>query len=65
MLIEADMSAIEQRSAADPTTDRPTEISVARRWLADGTVSGFEDHTVANDRDIREVALEVLTVLGW
>jgi hypothetical protein len=41
------------------------DLRVASSWLAASTGVGIEEVTVANDRPIRETALEIVKWLGW
>lgn len=56
---------IERRLRADVTSGRVDDLREARAQLERGDTVGIEDLTVANDRPIREVAVEILTWLGW
>jgi len=56
---------IEQRLAADVTTERREELREAARQIAAGEGVGLEDVALANDRPIPVVAQEILTWLGW
>ena len=56
---------IERRLRADVTTGRADDLREARAQLQRDDGVGIEDLTVANDRPIREVAMQVLDWLGW
>jgi energy-coupling factor transporter ATP-binding protein EcfA2 len=56
---------IEQRLAADVTTERQEELREAARQLAAGEGVGIEDVVLANDRPVGIVAQQVMTWLGW
>ncbi|MEX2421628.1 MAG: hypothetical protein WD670_07395, partial [Actinomycetota bacterium] len=56
---------IERRSVAAVTTGRRDDLREAGEWIADARGQSFEDLAIENDRPIREVAVEVLTALGW
>ena len=56
---------IERRLEPDVTTARKADLAEAAVWLEAGTGEGLEDVTIANDRSIRDVALEVLRLTGW
>jgi energy-coupling factor transporter ATP-binding protein EcfA2 len=56
---------IEQRLAADVTTERQEDLREAGRQIAVGEGIGIEDVTVANDRPVAVVARQVMTWLGW
>jgi hypothetical protein len=56
---------IEQRLAADVTTERQEDLQEAGRQIAAGEGVGIEDVTVANDRPVAVVARQVMTWLGW
>ena len=61
----ADLDEIERRLAADVTTARRDDLSVAREWHRDAIGTGIEDLEVANDGPIRDLTLGVLRWLGW
>jgi cellulose biosynthesis protein BcsQ len=56
---------IEQRLAADVTTERKEELREAARQIAAGEGVGVEDVVLANDRPVGIVAQQVMTWLGW
>lgn len=56
---------IEQRLAADVTTERQEDLREAGRQIAAAEGVGIEDVTVANDRPVAVVARQVMTWLGW
>jgi hypothetical protein len=56
---------IEQRLAADVTTERREELREAARQIEDGEGVGVEDIVLANDRPVPVVAEQVMTWLGW
>jgi adenylylsulfate kinase-like enzyme len=56
---------IEQRLAADVTTERQEELREAARQIAAGEGVGIEDVVLANDRPVGIVAQQVVTWLGW
>lgn len=56
---------IERRLSDSVTAGRRDDLEVARAWLAEGRGDGLGDLVIENDRQIREVALEVLSTLGW
>jgi adenylylsulfate kinase-like enzyme len=56
---------IEQRLAADVTTERREELREAARQIEDGDGVGVEDVVLANDRPVPVVAEQVMTWLGW
>ena len=56
---------IERRLRADVTTGRADDLREARAQLQREDGVGIEDVAVANDRPIREVAMEILDWLGW
>jgi adenylylsulfate kinase-like enzyme len=56
---------IEQRLAADVTTERKEELREAARQTAAGEGVGVEDVVLANDRPVGIVAQQVMTWLGW
>jgi energy-coupling factor transporter ATP-binding protein EcfA2 len=56
---------IEERLAADVTTERREELGEAARQIAAGEGVGLEDLTLANDRPVPVVAQQIMTWLGW
>jgi len=56
---------IERRLKADVTTGRADDLREARAQMQRDDGVGIEDMTVANDRPVREVAVQVLDWLGW
>jgi adenylylsulfate kinase-like enzyme len=56
---------IERRLGPSVTAGRDDDLAVARRWSAQGWGEGIGDLVMANDRPIRDIALEVLDSLPW
>jgi hypothetical protein len=56
---------VEQRLAADVTTERQEELRDAAKQIAAGEGVGIEDVTLANDRPVGIVAQQIMTWLGW
>jgi len=56
---------IEQRLAADMTTERREELREAARQIAAGEGAGLEDILLANDRPVPFVAQQIMAWLGW
>lgn len=56
---------IERRLGSDVTAGRADDLRDARAWVASGEGTGFEDHVVANDRPLREVAEDIVRLIGW
>jgi adenylylsulfate kinase-like enzyme len=56
---------IEQRLAADVTTERREELREAARQIEAGEGVGLEDVEVANDCPVPVVAQQIMTWLGW
>jgi energy-coupling factor transporter ATP-binding protein EcfA2 len=56
---------IEQRLAADVTTERQEELGEAAQQIAAGEGVGVEDVVLANDRPVGIVAQQIMTWLGW
>ena len=56
---------IEQRLAADLTTERREDLREAAASIAAGEGVGVEDVVVANDRPPGDVAHEIMAWLGW
>jgi energy-coupling factor transporter ATP-binding protein EcfA2 len=59
------LSDIEQRLAANVTTERRVELLEAARQIEAGEGVGLEDVMVANDRPVPVVARQIMTWLGW
>ena len=59
------LASIEQRLAADVTTERRDDLREAAASIAASEGGGVEDLVVTNDRPIGDVAREVMTWLGW
>ena len=59
------LADIEQRLAADVTTERREELREAARQIAAGGGVGLEDVVLANDRPVPVVAEQIMTWLGW
>jgi RimJ/RimL family protein N-acetyltransferase len=56
---------IERRLGSDVTAGRADDLRDAREGRAVGHRTGFGDLSVENDRPLREVADEIVRVLGW
>jgi adenylylsulfate kinase-like enzyme len=56
---------IQQRLAADMTTERQEEALETGRQIAAGEGVGVEDVVLANDRPVPVVAQQIMTWLGW
>lgn len=56
---------IEQRLSGSVTAARTADLREARRWFHQGLGTGLGDVQIDNDRPVREVAVEILTWLGW
>ncbi len=63
--LTAPFATIEARLGTAITAGRADDLRVAAEWLEASIGVGFEDIAVANDRPVRETALEVLDWLGW
>jgi hypothetical protein len=59
------LEEIEARLRSDVTTGRLDDLREAAAGFAAAEVAGLEDLTVANDRPIRQVAMEILGWLAW
>jgi adenylylsulfate kinase-like enzyme len=62
--LTAPWPVIEARLRDDLTSGREDDLVEALE-LGPDAGAGLEDHTVDNDRDLREVAHEVAALLGW
>lgn len=56
---------IEARLSVAATAGRADDVHVAAAWVAASTGVGVEDVAIANDRPIRQTALEIVQWLGW
>jgi hypothetical protein len=56
---------IEQRLAADVTTERQEELREAARQIAAGEGARIANVMVPNDRPVAVVARQVMSWLGW
>ena len=59
------LDEIMRRLSSDPTSGRKDDLAEAARQIANDEDAGLEDLTVANDRPIRAVAMEIVEWLGW
>jgi RimJ/RimL family protein N-acetyltransferase len=59
------LEEIERRIGPDVTAARADDLRDARAWIAAGDRTGFEDHVLANERPLREVARDVVALMGW
>lgn len=56
---------IERRLAGSVTAGREDDLRSAAGWLADEEAAGIGDSVFANERPIRDLATDVLDLLGW
>jgi hypothetical protein len=56
---------IARRMAADPTAGRRDDLARTAEWIGSAVGSGLAERSVANDRPVRDVALDILGWLGW
>jgi hypothetical protein len=59
------LDEIERRLGSDITAARGDDLEDARAWADAGDGTGFGDLSVANDRPLRDVADEIIDLLGW
>lgn len=59
------LDVVERRLGAVGTAERLANLDEARRQLVEGRGTGFAQLTVAGDRPVREIGLEVLAWLRW
>jgi adenylylsulfate kinase-like enzyme len=59
------IDVIERRLVGDPTTGRRQDLVEARRQVAESVGTGFSDLVVDNDRDVLNVADEIISWLQW
>ena len=58
-------SEIERRLSVSVTAGRQDDLAEARRQVAEGRGDTVGDLTFENVGSIRDVALEIVTALGW
>jgi hypothetical protein len=63
--LDVSIEEVERRLSSPVTSGRQVDLTMARRWFANGEGSNVGDVVIANDRPIRDVALAVLAELGW
>jgi hypothetical protein len=63
--LTAPWPVIEERLRADVTSGREDDLREARQMADADPGAGLADHIVGNDRPLREVAHEVVALLGW
>lgn len=63
--LEVPLPEIEARLGPAVTAGRQDDLRVAREWIAASTGVGIEDVTIANNRPIRQTALEIIEWLDW
>jgi hypothetical protein len=63
--LSASPDVVERRLAADPTAGRKDDLREALIWLEQARGVGLEDLTVDGDRDVRELAVQIMDWLGW
>jgi hypothetical protein len=56
---------IARRLAADPTAGRRDDLARTAEWIGSAVGTGLAERSVANDRPVRDVALDILGWLGW
>jgi hypothetical protein len=61
----APVEEIERRLSASVTAGRQDDLEVAKRWLTEGRGETVEGTVIENTGPIREVALQVLSILDW
>jgi hypothetical protein len=59
------LDEIERRLGSDIAAARGDDLDDARAWSSAGEGTGFGDLSVTNDRPLREVADEIIELLGW
>ena len=63
--LTAPIEVIRSRLATEVSVGRQRDLRNAERWLSNGTGSDLAEESVISDRPIREVANEILDLLGW
>jgi len=63
--LSVSLQDIERRLAGDVTSGRGDDLRDAAASIAAGEGAGVEDIVISNDRDVRTVAHEVMSWLGW
>jgi hypothetical protein len=56
---------IARRLATDPTDGRRDDLARTAEWMTRAVGSGLAERTVANDRPVRDVSLEIIRWLDW
>ncbi len=59
------LDEITRRLVIDPTAGRRDDLAESVAWVESGRGVGLAEHTVDNDRPVRDVAAEILGWLGW
>jgi hypothetical protein len=59
------LDEIERRLGSDITAARGDDLEDARVWAATGEGTGFGYLSITNDRPLRDVADEIVDLLGW
>jgi dephospho-CoA kinase len=63
--LSASPGVVRQRLGADPTAGRQDDLRQALIWLEQSRGVGLEDITVDGDRDVHEIAAQIMDWLGW
>jgi hypothetical protein len=59
------LDEITRRVGTDPTAGRRDDLAESVAWVEDGGGVGLAEHTVDNDRPVREVAADIIRWLAW
>ena len=63
--LEVPLPEIEARLGPAVTAGRQNDLRATREWIAYSMGVGIEDLAVANDRPIRQTAIEIIDWLAW
>ncbi len=63
--LSASPGVVRRRLGADPTAGRQDDLRQALIWLEQSRGVGLEDVTVDGDRDVHEIAAQIMDWLGW
>jgi hypothetical protein len=59
------LDEISRRLARDPAAGRRDDLAESAAWVDKGRGASWADYTVDNDRQVRDVAADILRWLAW
>ena len=59
------LDEIGRRLATDPTSGRRDDLAESVAWAEKASATTLADHTVQNDRGVRDIAIDILRWLDW